>query len=342
MHTPARAVWMVLGGILSVQLGASFSKQLFDEVPPAGMVWLRLASSAVVLLLVARPWRLRALRPDTRSAPHRRRDWLVVLAFGATLATMNWAIYESFSRIPLGVAVTIEFLGPLGVALAASRRALDLVWVALAGLGVALLGLDGTGVTLSGVLFALLAAASWAAYIPLSAATGRHWPGLSGLAVASAVGAAALAPYALHTAGATLVDPSVLTVGVLVGLLSSVIPYSLELTALRTMPTKVFGILMSLEPAAAALVGVVVLREMLGPSQWAAVACVVAASVGVTRAARWPHPPDHAPPALAGRPCSGHRRARSSTPFGTPSPMTSTPTVEVRGDRGGGSCARDH
>lgn len=275
------AVALVLVAILSVQVGASFSKQLFDRVEPIGIVWLRLLFSAVVLLVVARP----QLRGRSRD------DLLLVLAFGTSLATMNWAIYESFSRMPLGVAVTIEFLGPLGVAVAGSRKAVDLVWVVLAAAGVALLGLDTDGVTLAGVLFALLAGAAWAAYIVLSAAVGRTWTGVSGLATASTVAAVALAVPAVLVSGDRLLDPTVLAVGAVVAMLSSVIPYSLELNALRAMPSKVFGILMSLEPAAAALVGLVVLGEMLGVSQWIAVACVVAASVGVTRTARRPRVP---------------------------------------------------
>jgi inner membrane transporter RhtA len=271
----ARSVWLVLGGIVSVQVGAAFAKQLFDQVTPTTMVWLRLATSTVVLVAIARP----------RLGGRSRTDWLVVLGFGATLLTMNWAIYQSFARMPLGLAVTIEFLGPLTIALVGSRRRLDLLWVALAAAGVALLGFDTTGVTLPGVAFALLAGACWAAYIPLSAATGRRWPGFSGLALASVVGAVVLAPYAVTAGGGDnpLLDPAVVGIGVLVGLLSSVVPYSLELAALRTMPSHVFGILMSLEPAAAALAGVVLLAELLGAVQWLAVACVVVASVGVTR-----------------------------------------------------------
>ncbi len=275
MTVSARSVWLVLGGIVSVQVGAAFAKQLFDEVTPTTMVWLRLATSTVVLVALARP----------RLSGRTRADWLVVLGFGAALVTMNWAIYQSFARMPLGLAVTIEFLGPLTIALIGSRRRLDLLWVALAAVGVALLGFDTTGVTLSGVAFALLAGACWGAYIPLSAATGRRWPGFSGLALASVVGAVLLAPYAL-TAGdgdSPLLDPVVLGIGLAVGLLSSVVPYSLELVALRTMPSHVFGILMSLEPAAAALAGVLLLSELLGVVQWLAVACVVVASVGVTR-----------------------------------------------------------
>jgi inner membrane transporter RhtA len=265
-------VWLVIGGIMSVQVGAAFSKQLFDTVSPTTMVWLRLGFSAVVLLVLARP----------RLAGRSRADWSVVLVFGLTLATMNWAIYQSFARMPLGIAVTIEFLGPLLLALAMSRRAVDLVWVALAAGGVAVLGLEGSGVTLAGVLFALLAGAAWAAYIVLSAATGRRWPGLSGLSVASAVGTLLLAP-AMVAVGDDLLDPRVLAIGAAVALLSSVVPYSPEMAALRSMPPRIFGILMSLEPAAAALAGIVLLGELLGALDWAAVACVVVASVGVTR-----------------------------------------------------------
>ena len=271
--TTVRPVWFVLVAILSVQVGAAFSKSLFDVVSPTVMVWLRLATSTVVLVAVARP------RVTGRS----RGDWAVVLAFGAALATMNWSIYQAIARLPLGVAVSIELLGPLTLALVLSRRLQDLLWVALAALGVAMLGFDGGGVTVAGVVFALMAAASWAAYILLSAGTGRRWPGLSGLALASVVGAVGLAPFAVASGGGRLLDPVVLGTGLVVGLLSSVVPYSLELSALRTMPPKVFGVLMSLEPAAAALAGLVLLGEVLDPIEWLAIGCVVVASAGATR-----------------------------------------------------------
>ena len=272
----AQAVWLVVGGIVSVQVGAAIAKDLFHLVPPTAMVWLRLLTSAVVLLVLARP-RLRG-----RSAG----DWRVALAFGVSLMTMNWAIYQSFARIPLGLAVTIEFLGPLTVAIVGSRRPRDLLWAALAGAGVVLLGLEPGALTVPGVLFALLAAAAWAAYILLSAGTGSRWPGISGLAVASVVGAVALAPPALLESGSALLEPRVLLLGAAVGLLSSVIPYSFEITALRRIPPRVFGVLMSLEPAAAALAAMALLAEFLSPAQWVAVGCVVAASVGATRTGR--------------------------------------------------------
>lgn len=259
-----------------MQVGAAVAKDLFSTVPPTAMVWLRLVTSAVIFAAVVRP----QLRGRTG------RDWLVVLAFGLNLMVMNWAFYQSFARIPLGIAVTIEFLGPLAVAVLGTRRRRDLVWVALAGVGVALLGLTPGDLSVAGVLFALLAAAGWAAYILLSASTGSRWPGISGLAVASLVGAVGLAGPAIAEAGSTLLEPKVLLLGLAIGLLSSVVPYSLELTALRRMPPRVFGILMSLEPAAAAVAAMVLLSEFLGWTQWLAVACVVLASVGATRSTR--------------------------------------------------------
>ena len=269
-------VWLVLIGILSVQFGAGIAKSLFDEVPPTVIVWLRLATSAVVLTLVARP----LLRRRTRH------DWLVVAALGASLGIMNWAIYQSFARIPLGVAVTIEFIGPLTLATLGSRRPRDFIWVLLAAAGVALLGFEGGDLTWPGVLFALLAGAAWAAYILLSAETGRRWPGLDGLAVASVIATLLLTPLAVRIGGDDLLDGRVLLLGAAVGLLSSVIPYSCEMVALRSLRPAVFGILMSLEPAAAALAGIVVLGEFLTPVQWVAMVCVVVASVGATRTGR--------------------------------------------------------
>jgi inner membrane transporter RhtA len=266
-------VWLVVIGIASVQLGAGIAKNLFDDAAPMTLVWLRLATSAVVLAVVVRP----SLGGATRE------DWLVAVAFGVVLGTMNWAIYESFARIPLGIAVTIEFLGPLGVAIAGSRRARDLVWVGLAAVGVGLLGIERADLNAAGVAFALLAAVAWAAYILLSASTGRRWPGLDGLTIASVVATVLLAPLMAAYSGRGIDDRQVVVLGALVGLLSSVIPYSFELTALRTIRTSVFGILMSLEPAAAALAGIVVVHEFLSTLQWLAVACVITASVGATR-----------------------------------------------------------
>ena len=269
----ARAIWLVVIGIVSVQAGAAIAKDLFGTISPTSMVFLRLVTSTLVLLAIARPsWRGRS-----------RSDWLVVAGFGASLGLMNWGIYQSFARIPLGIAVTIEFIGPLTLAVLGSRRARDLVWVGLAALGVALLGFQPTDLDPVGVAFAVLAGAGWAAYILLSAQTGRRWPGFDGLAIASAFATLLLTAPAIVSGGTALLDPHVLLIGVLVGVLSSVIPYSCELVALRTLAPSVFGILMSLEPAAAALAAIVVLNELLSPIQWLAVVCVVIASVGATR-----------------------------------------------------------
>jgi inner membrane transporter RhtA len=267
-------VWLVLIGILSVQFGAAVSKRLFGEIPPVGMVLLRLATSSLILLAIARP------RLAGRSAA----DWRPVLALGLVLGAMNWAIYESFARIPLGVAVTIEFVGPLVVAGLGSRRPRDLVWVGLAAGGIVLFGAGPTKVDGLGFGLALLAGGCWALYIVSTAATGRRWAGIDGLAVASTIATLVVAPFAVAMAGASLLEPRRLALGALVGLLSSVVPYSLEMIALRILPPRVFGILMSLEPAAAALVAAVFLREWLTPQQLFAMACVTAASVGATRA----------------------------------------------------------
>ncbi|MGN0063306.1 MAG: EamA family transporter [Nocardioides sp.] len=270
-----RAVGLVVVGIVSVQWGAAFAKSIFDEVSPTALVWLRLLTSAVVMALVARP----VLRGRSRT------DWRTAIGFGVSLAVMNWAIYQSFARIPLGIAVTIEFVGPLAVALLGSRRARDLVWVLVAGVGVVLLGLERADLDWLGVGYALLAGAAWAAYILMSAETGRRWPGFDGLAVASVVAAALLALPAILTGGEQLLDGRILLVGLCVGLLSSVVPYSCELVALRSLPAATFGILMSLEPAAAAVAAILVLGELLTGLQWIALACVVVASVGATYAA---------------------------------------------------------
>src|SRR5690606_25367389 len=237
------------------------------------MVALRVVASSVILLALARP------RLTGRSLA----DWRPVLLLGLALGAMNWAIYESFSRIPLGVAVTIEFVGPLTVAAVGRRRPRDLIWVLLAGVGVLLFGAGPVVIDPLGIGLALLAGGFWAMYILSTAATGRRWEGVEGVAVASAVASLVVTPFAIATAGTRLLEPRLLLLGAVVGLLSFVVPYSLEMIALRSLPPRVFGILMSLEPAAAALVGAILLRELLGPVQLVAMACVIAASVGVTR-----------------------------------------------------------
>lgn len=266
-------VWLVIGSIASVQLGAAFAKSLFPLAAPTAVAWLRMAVAALIFWVIARP------RVRGRSWP----EWRVVLSYGVALATMNWAIYMAFSRIPIGLAVTIEFLGPLSLALIGSRRARDYLWVALAAVGVALLGVFPVSVDWIGVGFALLAGAGWASYIVLGRRTGRSWDGITGVSMGSLVGAAMFLVPGVVAGGADLLQPKVLLLGALVGLLSSVIPYGLEMVALRSIPSGVFGILMSLEPAAAAAFALLVLGEQLSWVELVAMVCVVVASIGSTR-----------------------------------------------------------
>ncbi|SUA79067.1 Inner membrane transporter rhtA [Nocardia otitidiscaviarum] len=268
---------LVLAGIVSVQIGAAFAKQLFASTGPAGAVSLRLGFAGIVLLVL---WRS-ALRIERRAIP-------VVLAYGGVLALMNLCFYEAIDRIPLGMAVTLEFLGPLAIALAGSRRWIDPVWALLAGGGVFLLTRSDGAVVWSGVLLALAAGACWAGYILLSAKLGERTSGGGGLALAMAFGGIVMAPVGILDAGAALLQPAVLAAGFAVAMLSSVVPYSVELEALRKIPARVFGVLMSLEPAVAALAGLLVLGQVLNFGQWAGVVCVVAASAGATRTAAEP------------------------------------------------------
>jgi len=266
---------LVLVGIVSVQLGSALAKHLFDAVGSLGAVALRLTFATAVLVMLWRP----SLRMD-------RRAWTVVLAYGVILGVMNLCFYLALARIPLGIVVTIEFLGPLAVALAGSRRWLDVFWSLLAAGGVVLL-MEGRGdLELAGFLFALAAGVCWGLYILVGVALGRHTTQGNGLALGMLVAALVVVPFGVTGGGAALLQPATLATGLGVALLSSVIPYSLELEALRKMPPRVFGILMSLEPAVAALIGLVVLHESLNGPQWIAVLSVVAASAGATRGAQ--------------------------------------------------------
>ncbi|MDX6740557.1 EamA family transporter [Actinocorallia sp. A-T 12471] len=274
---------LVLCGILSVQIGAGLAKGMFDRMPPSSIVVLRLAASAVIVGFVVRRRLWRVVRGASR------RDLGAAAALGGSLALMNFSIYQSLQHIPLGIAVTIEFLGPLSVAVIASRRPRDLVWAALAFGGVVALARDGGDVNVPGVLWALLAGLGWALYIYAAAAAGRRLPGATGLALASVIATALVLPpgiVALHDAGWSVLTPELLALGIGVGLLSSVVPYTLELEALRRIPQGVFGILMSLEPAVAALVGVLLLGEHLSAVQWLAIGAVMLACAGATRSAR--------------------------------------------------------
>jgi inner membrane transporter RhtA len=282
---------LVLSGIVSTQVGAGLATRLFHQVPAAAVTGVRLWAAAIVLLIVS----ARGVSAAVSGVARRRawRDALILLGFGLTLGAMNFVFYQAIARIPLGVAVTIEFLGPLAVAVAGSRRLLDLVWVGLAAAGVVLLTGDGTGhLNLAGVVFAALAAAGWAGYILFSVATGRRFSGASGLALAMVVATLAVTPLAAAAATPALGRPSVLLTGAAVGVLSSAIPYGLEMQALRWLPSRVFGIWMSVEPAVAALIGLLLLGQHLSLGEWVAVACVVVASIGAARAAPAAPAPD--------------------------------------------------
>jgi inner membrane transporter RhtA len=286
-RTPPPQV-LLLGSIASVQFGSAFAAKLFAQAGPGGVVFLRLALSGLALIAVTRP----RLRGRTRA------DLVAAVTFGLVLGGMNWSFYEALDRLPLGVAVTIEFVGPLVVAIVGSRRALDLVWVALAGGGVVLLALRGShqGVHALGVGLALVAATCWAFYILLSKRVGAVFARLDGLAVALGVGTLLVAPAGIVEGGSALGRPSVLLGGVAVAFLSSLIPYSLEIVALRRLSAAAFGLLMSLEPAMAALAGVLVLSEHITGVLLAALVMVIVASVGTTVTSR--HVADEVPAVL--------------------------------------------
>ncbi len=272
---------LVLVGIASVQVGAAFATKLFVHLGPAGTVLLRVLFAALVLWAVWRP----------RVGAHTTQELRLAAVFGLSLAFMNLTFYEALDRIPLGIAVTLEFVGPLAVALAGSRNRLDLLWALLAATGVALLGGFGTP-NAAGVVFALVAGGFWAAYILLNARVGRAFTGGGGLAIAMAIGTVPLIPFGVASAGTHLLHPAYLAVGFGVAMLSSFVPYSLELEALRRIRPHVFGVMMSLEPAMAALAGLVVIGQGLSVLDVVAIGFVVAASAGATLRARGPAPID--------------------------------------------------
>lgn len=271
----------MLGGVLlvacsisAVQLGGSIAKTIFDRIDPAGLTLLRLALAALVVLLVARP----RIRTWNRSA------WRSVVLLALALAAMNLLFYLSLPRIPIAVAVTLELIGPLVLALVQSRRAIDFAWVGIAAVGIGVIGVQSLGGALDplGVLFALAAGGCWAAYILASASVGRHVPGVGGLAGALVLGTVAVAPFGLLGAiGAVAADVSVLLPVFAIAMLSSAIAYGLELLALRRVPTRVFGIMMAVEPAAAAVFGFLIVGEVLTGWDLLALALVIVASAGV-------------------------------------------------------------
>lgn len=270
---PRTAPLLVLGGVVSVQFGAALATTLIPRIGATGSVTLRLAISCVLLLLLVRP----SVRGRSRA------EWGTVVAFGLTLAAMNTAFYSSLAHLPIGVAVTVEFLGPLTLAAVRSRRALDLVAVLAAAGGVVLVSgaLDASWSTLDrvGIGWGLLAGVLWAIYIVLSQRTGSSFDGVDGLALALLVSTVAVAPFGLASAGSWPWSWTLVATGVGIAVLSSVLPYSLELMALRHLSQRVFGVLLSLEPAVAAVAGLVVLGQVLGGSQLAGLLLVVAASM---------------------------------------------------------------
>jgi inner membrane transporter RhtA len=268
---------LVIAAIASVQFGGALAVHLFASVGPGGAVLLRLASASVVLLAVSSP-RLGGLAP--RSLP-------LTAAFGLVLAGMNLSFYASIDRIPLGIAVSLEFVGPLAVAVGGSRRWIDLVWVVLAVAGILALTHAGGARPVDGlgVAFALLAGCCWGAYILLSARVGRMFERGTGLALAMCFASLVTLPVGVAAAGARLVAPRSLALGCAVGMLSSAIPYSFELEALRRIAAPVFGVLMSLEPAMAALAGLLVLDQGLSARTLVGIVLVISASVGASRRA---------------------------------------------------------
>jgi inner membrane transporter RhtA len=268
---------MTLAAIATVQLGSSIAKNLFGAVGPLGLVWLRVTMAGLILAIAVRPrWR-----------GHSRHDWLVLAGYSLALVAMNFTFYQAISRIPISIAVTIEFLGPLSVAVLKSRGARDLIWVGLAGLGVVLLGGAPQSLTWAGVAFALAAAACWAGYILVAPKVGAVWRGAEPVAWANIFGAVVLTIPMLTIDGSRLGHLWIWGAGAAVGLLSSVAPYALELKALRTLDQRIFSILMSLEPAVAAVFALIIVGERLTPTELAAMACVIVASIGVTWSAGW-------------------------------------------------------
>lgn len=268
------AVAMVVGSAMSLQFGSAVAALLFPRAGALGVVALRLIFSAVLMLVVFRP-KLRG---------YGRADWTAVAGLGIALGTMNSLFYQAIDRIPLGAAVTLELLGPLALSVVASRRALSLLWAALALGGVYLLGASGFGqLNFAGVAFALAAGAMWVAYILFNARTGARFPKVDGLALAMGVAALVSAPLGVVSAGGALLDPVTLGLGAAVAVLSSGLPYTLELFALRRLAAGTFAVLMSLMPVAATAAGFLVLGQSLGLVQLLAIALVVAASMGAVR-----------------------------------------------------------
>lgn len=276
----------VVAAMVSVQSGASLAKSLFPIAGPLGMVTVRIGFGTLILCAVLRPWRARLTR----------RALAPLVAYGLALGTMNALYYQALDRLPVGVAVAIEFLGPLAVAVLSSRRPADFLWVLIAAVGFTLLlpvFSYARPVNLTGALFALGAGGCWALYIVFGQKVGYHL-GTQGVALGSIISAALVVPFGVLHAPPTLFTARVLWPGLAVAVLSTALPYTLEMTALTRLPTRTFGVLMSLEPAVAALSGLIFLDEALTGAQWIAILLVVVASLGATATAS-PHMPAPVP-----------------------------------------------
>jgi inner membrane transporter RhtA len=276
-------VAVLIIAMVSVQIGAALVKGLFPQVGVAGATALRLTLASLMLLAVWRPWRMRPTAQEARS----------ILIYGVAMGCMNFCFYSALNRIPLGIAVALEFTGPLAVAMASSRRAVDFLWIALAALGLLALlplGLAAERLSAAGIAFALAAGFCWALYIVFGQKAGAVHGGAT-TALGTLVGAAVVAPAGIAHAGAALLAPAILPAALGVALLSSALPYSLEMFALTRMPTRTFGVLMSGEPALGALSGLFFLHESLTAVQWAAIASIMVASGGSAATSRPPRPP---------------------------------------------------
>jgi inner membrane transporter RhtA len=268
----------VLGSVTALGIGTSFAKQLFPQVGSLGTTALRVGFSALLLLVLWRPWRW----------PLSRTDAVAILRYGVALGFMNLLFYMSLRTIPFGVAVAIEFSGPLAVALVSSRRSIDFLWLALAMLGLGLLlplGHEATSLDLQGVLFALAAAVCWGAYIVFGKQVGHLHAGHS-VALGLTVAALAVVPFGIWQAGSALLEPRILLFGLGVAAVSSALPISLEMVALKRLPQEAFGIMTSMEPAVAALLGLLLLDEHLTLLQWLAIVCTMLAAAGSAFTAR--------------------------------------------------------